>query len=457
MDDYIVDDWWDCRRMVHQPEKHSSNPLIKPEKSWEGPGPGNGTVLYDEQIGRFRLWGNVWDEELYKTKAPFSLRGIYYESEDGIHWERPELGLIEWEGNKANNLFFGGDWLYAAICVIPLPPRLESRGRFAMLYGTAKAGGWQPGQHTMQQRIAFSNDGIHWKDQQENPAFKGRSDTYNNIVYNPKRDVFMQYRRATVNGHEIRRIAYSESSDLISWTQPTVIIKPDELDPPMLYGMAVCGYQGVYLGFLQMFYCDEHVRLPKSHQIDIQLTWSRDGITWRRHPERPIFLECGLIGSHDWGMVFVDKEVIEREDCLYIYYRGDARLHTSRIPGGKPCNFSLATLRKDGFVSVDSIDGRDGYLLTKPLECPGGKLHINARTGSEGYVKVAIRRGDGEFDGDWLPEWNYETNLPVSGDLTDHLVNWKGQENLDAAKGQSIRLHFWLRDAELFSFRFEDT
>ena len=83
---------------------------------------------------------------------------------------------------------------------------------------------------------------------------RGRSDTPNNIVYNPERDVFMMYRRATVNAHEIRRIAYSESKDLVTWTQPQVIVDPDELDAPMLYGMTVTRYQGVYLGFLQMFY-----------------------------------------------------------------------------------------------------------------------------------------------------------------------------------------------------------
>ena len=31
MDDHVVDDAWGCRRTVHQPEKHSDNPLLSSE------------------------------------------------------------------------------------------------------------------------------------------------------------------------------------------------------------------------------------------------------------------------------------------------------------------------------------------------------------------------------------------------------------------------------------------
>lgn len=111
----------------------------------------------------------------------------------------------------------------------------------------------------------------------------------------------MQYRRASVNAHEIRRIAYTETRDLISWTQPVVVVSPDELDPPMLYGMTVKRYQGVYLGFVEMFYgasaSDRLYRdgnVEKWAQTDSQLAWSRDGVRWQRHPQRPIFLQTDV-------------------------------------------------------------------------------------------------------------------------------------------------------------------
>ncbi len=458
MDDFVVDDWWDCRRTVHQPEKHPANPLIEPEKSWEGSGPGNGTVLFDESSQRFRLWGGVWDPQMSNpdgSKAPWSLRGIYYESADGIHWERPELGLLEWEGSKANNLILGGDLLYAALSVMELPPRLSSRGRYVMLQGVVRPGRQALADHTMDQVIAYSDDGVRWMDQPENPVFHARSDTYNNLVYNPERDVFMMYRRASVNANEIRRIAYSESQDLVTWTQPTVVIAPDDLDPPMLYGMAVSRYQGVYLGTLQMFYFDVHRRHPKTHQLDAQLAWSRDGVHWDRHPARPLFIENGPLPGYDWGMLYAWNEIIERPEGIFIYYQGADTLHHRSVQGSGVRHLCLATLRRDGFVSVDALEGRDGYLLTRPIECPSGKLHINARTGPDGYVKVAVRSGDGELDGDWLAECGFDANTPFSGDSIEHVVSWEGRDSLGAIGDRPVRLHFWLRDAELYSFWFE--
>ncbi len=429
------------------------NPVISPKRRCEASGPAYLTTRYDEEGQCFRLWATAHTGD--PGKGELSRRGVHYESADGIHWQLPDLGLVEFGGDTNNNIFKGGDGhLYDNLNVFPLPPEHRDKGRYGMIYNSSRVGGWTDEEPAggMQQRIAFSDDGVHWKDQAENPVFYARSDTHNNIIYNPERDVFMHYRRATINAHEIRRISCSESADLIHWTQPKVVVHPDELDPAMLYSMTVDRYGDAYFGFLQMFYFDEHVRLPKSHQIDIQLLWSRDGLTWARHPERPIFLETGHPGSYDWGMVLVGCGIIERGEEIFLYYCGAERLHFA-MPGNR--NACLATLRKDGFVSLDNAAGRDGYMLTKPLECPGGKLHVNARTGKEGLVKVAIRRGDGELDGEWTPEWDYDANVPVAGDSTDHAVNWTDQESLDALKGKAVRVHFWLRDAELFSFWFD--
>ena len=78
--------------------------------------------------------------------------------------------------------------------------------------------------HHMRFFTAFSEDGIDWTDAPQNPVWVGRSDASNTVVYNPKRDVFMIYRRSTINAGQIRRIAYSESKDLISWSQPITVV-----------------------------------------------------------------------------------------------------------------------------------------------------------------------------------------------------------------------------------------
>ena len=68
---------------------------------------------------------------------------------------------------------------------------------------------------------------------------------------------------------------------------------------------------------------------------------------------------------------------------------------------------------------------------------------------------MAVRSGEGVEDGDWLDGWNFEDGRPFTGDSTNGVLEWNDKERFDSLKGRPIRLHFWLQDAELFSFWFE--
>ena len=476
LDKHVVDSTWNLFRTVHQPEKHPDNPLIpggkmttpdgfRSDSNW-------GSVIDDGELGRLRLWTRFMDTR--RGKWNMSYMQSYWESEDGAHWTAPELGIVEFDGSKANNILQGAKgFLYGTgASVVEVPPRLAAKGRFCMLYGRNREESLPGRHHGAEDRIAWSDDGLHWRDQPENPVLCGRNDTMVNMVYNPERDVFMQYRRATVNAHEIRRFAYTESADLVQWTQPEVILEPDERDmSPFFYDFAVTPYAGLYLGFLSIYYAVNagyktgprlwrDGRVEKEQHLDVQLFWSRDGKHWERHPERPIFLENGMYGrdtGYDWGQIFVCQGIVERDDKLFIYYRGDSVLHMEMMPG-EYANFCLATIRKDGFVSLGTpAEGPGpGYMLTRPLRCPGGRLHINATTATNGAVRVAVRSGDGVKDGDWIDGWNFEDGAPFTGDAIDATVGWTGQENLDRLEGRSIRLHFWLQKADLYSFWFSN-
>lgn len=459
MDDYVVEDCCACRRTVHQPKRHSANPLIS-----SVPGEGgefvHASVARDDEHNVFRMW--VMSAISHGSRKEMThyaqFFGRYFESEDGIQWQAPDLGLFTLDGLAARNIFIADSARGVSPAVTEMPPKWRHKGRYVMVYDNAMMGRRDfpdLDANGQRQQIAFSDDGIHWRNQEENPIFAGQSDTANNICYNPERDVFMLYRRPPINAGEIRRIGYSESADLIHWTQPVQVITSDELDPCSLYGMSVMRYHGVHLGFLQMFYLQDplnrRVKPDKHMQVDCQLAWSRDGVHWQRHPQRPIFLENGPVGTYDWGMLFVGNGLVEREDRTDLYYVAMERPHISLAA---PSHICMASLRRDGFVSVDAPE--EGGMLTRPLECPGGRLHINARTSAGGSIRVAVRRGNGHLDGEWLPEWEHEQCVAFSADETDHVVNWKGQEGLDCLRGKAIRLHFRLERAELFSFWFQD-
>ena len=458
----VMEDHYDCRRTVHPVEKHPDNPLISAARSWEGDGPGTGCVLYDRELGKFRMWSSVKRGEFEKLD-PRKAGPIYYESDDGVEWQRPNLGQVDFEGSRENNLLeidYGrlGPHSTGAISVFELPNSHRQHGRFGAVLASANLGPAcdfeDKNAHRNEQLLAFSEDGYRWTVRPDrNPFFRSRSDGFQTIVWNPDRQVFLYYRRATVNAREIRRISCCESPDLIDWTQPRLILGPDEPDPNYFYGMPVSRYQNMYLGLLQNLYLHTDFKVPKEYEIDIQLTWSHDGLSWERHPDRPVFIPTGRIlqGVPDWGMVFGMKDVVDAGDRAYVYYGGRESLH-SDIVQSRALHICLGTLRRDGFVSLDSP--REGWALTAPIRCPGGKLHINGKTASDGIIQVALREGEGIRDGEWPGEWSLDYATDFVGNSVDHEVNWKGQTDLSAWKDKTIRLEFRLFRAKLYSFWF---
>ena len=470
MDRHVVDDLQGAVRCVHPPVKRLEGPVIRAEHPFEDVGPTSwGSVMRDDRTGTYRMWTSVIDTQLIAEKgkaAPGAKRGHYYESGDGITWRRPELGMFECRGSKANNIFLqagGVDNLF----VLALPERMHDRGRFAMIYSDLVRDPPDPAMHKAKHALKFSDDGIHWTDAPENPIFYGRSDTNNCVVYNPDRDVFMWYRRATVNAGEVRRIAYSESRDLVAWTQPINLMGHDERDPTYLYGMPVSRYRDMFFGYL--FRLHVHPRFEQGEMLpdgrdgkmDTELAWSRDGVTWERHALRPAFIPNGppTEEAYDWGHAQGMANLIEDGDEIRAYYGGRAYLHSPGRAYSDPMRrgICLATLKRDRFVSIHAGDD-GGFMLTKPLAVPAGArgLHINAATTSNGFVKVAVREGDGARDGEWPEGWRFDQSVAFSGDDLDGAMHWNNGDALSAFAGKTIRLHFWLENADLFSFRFTE-
>ena len=76
-----------------RPRKVAENPIIKPDRPWEGylvlqPG----SAIYDEEEQIFKLWYNTFGKSRNTDIREFL---CYATSKDGIHWEKPELGIVE--------------------------------------------------------------------------------------------------------------------------------------------------------------------------------------------------------------------------------------------------------------------------------------------------------------------------------------------------------------------------
>src|SRR5688572_16423167 len=81
-------------RLVSQRPRREG-PMTRAERAWEEQGMGIRQVLRDGE--KFRAWGGVEDKQGRVHMA-------HYESSDGRKWTRPNLGMVEYEGSKENNL-----------------------------------------------------------------------------------------------------------------------------------------------------------------------------------------------------------------------------------------------------------------------------------------------------------------------------------------------------------------
>ena len=123
-------------------------------------------------------------------------------------------------------------------------------------------------------------------------------------------------------------------------------------------------------------------------------------------------------------------------------------------PGAKLVRYSLRT---DGFISV-SGPYAGGEMITRPLvfRPAGGKegacrLLVNCSTSAPGSLRVEILDESGKT----LPGYRLEDSRPLIGDFIERAVEWKNGPDVKPLAGKPVRLRFVLKDADLYSIRFQ--
>ena len=170
---------------------------------------------------------------------------------------------------------------------------------------------------------------------------------------------------------------------------------------------------------------------------------SRNGHTFRRWPEAVIPEEApeDRAGNRSnymaWGLVSTPGN-----DREYSVYASENYLSST------PTRLRRFTYRLDGFVALRGGE-QGGQLTTKPLNVAGGQLEINylARTG--GQVRVEIQ----DASGTPLAGFAAADCNPLEGDEIAKTVSWQGGGNTPFT-GRPLRVRFEVKDADLFSFRF---
>jgi hypothetical protein len=145
----------------------------------------------------------------------------------------------------------------------------------------------------------------------------------------------------------------------------------------------------------------------------------------------------------NWGLVETASAIADAPPELSLYVTE----RTLQETGGVLRRYSL---RIDGFVSLHApLIG--GELVTRPLTFSGTRLTLNVSTSAAGSVRVEVQDRDGRpLSGFALADCE-----PLYGDALELTVVWKSNPDLGALAGKPVRLRFEIKDADLYSYRFQ--
>jgi hypothetical protein len=135
----------------------------------------------------------------------------YATSRDGVCWEKPELGLVEFNGSKRNNIVdLPEPALWSTAAVLYDPDELREERRFKIAYEVRIDG-------RMRFCVAFSGDGLRWTPSAMNPV--GPFLEMSGVAKH--RGLYYVNGQATFTAHgrpPVRRLATFASADFEHWS-----------------------------------------------------------------------------------------------------------------------------------------------------------------------------------------------------------------------------------------------
>ncbi len=479
--------------------RSEANPLKLngPPGSHDAAWSGYATVLPEK--GKFRCWYTGSSDEFERK-----WNTCYAESENGIDWIKPELGLVEYKGSKKNNLLFPPEYCTGSALIFRDESDPDPSRRFKLIFDTQHHGG-------PEFNLSHSADGIHW--QLPPQRLWGRPPGPNQVKhgFNPWVEALLSLFRDPLARHpgyrwklygQDRWAAYPHGANpktrnlsLAHGPSPTELMgyKGNPVMDPrtgcnedQIHGGLVQPYEGVYLCLYQHWE-------GKEWEVDLRLAVSRDGIHFSRIQPNVPLLPRGPRGSWDSGMLCTPNSLFAHERKIWLYYRGSiGTLTTGRIalnatdsPAARKKETwrmltGLAHLRQDGFAFLTLKKPQmhsqplqyfkvpkfrmpmRGILKTIPISADGIEnkaLHLNVENFAPGYAYVKAQFRDADT-GETIKGFYLADCDAVDAASHDWTVSWNGASDLSAITSKNIQLEFELFGAldspQIYSFWFDD-
>ena len=445
LDSRIIAETNNARLVVGRADKYDGNPLFVEDKPWEKRIDNMyGNVVLHEEADLYKLWYSPFIiDNSARNMSLEDRRAIPYDppderemavcyalSADGITWERPEMGLVDYEGSKANNILLRGEGVMGEHWDGP-----HGTGVFFDTQDPDPNRRYKAILKADIISVSFSTDGIAWSAPVPCPEADVAGDTHNNAFWAPTLGKYVAITRTWGSDEEwdgYRQVGRTESEDFLSWSEAEVVLEGTS-HRYQTYAMPTFYYAGLYLGLLA-------IHDQKSDRVWTELAWSPDTKDWQRISVGQPLIGCGDDPlDYDYGCVYACATPVFLKDEIRLYYGASDWLHF----GWRVGSFALATLRPDGFAGFEQVsEDKQALILTESIPYDQGPIRISADVYKGGSIRVLALDADGD---------TISISRKIKQSVTDYQLEFRRK-----ITNESIQLRFEFSKAKLYSFSFAD-
>ncbi len=503
LDDHVITRSTGFRRVVRHPRPRGV--VLPADQAWEGIGT---APLYvgKRKDGRYEMYYRAhWplqrgNRPLRFDHPQYTSLVAYAISEDGIHWEKPHLKLVDgpaeidrtiWppypmtkgKTNLNNLVPFGHPrdlWLHGNVrdpamrFTISTNYGAPSNVSFAAeppdILGDpdwksklVDSGGYKP---------SYYNTLEYWDEMHQEWVALRQAPNH------PPTRVGGRYATADLKNWKLQHYLYPDAHDS---TDPRYFHE--------VYGLMGVHMEGIVFGFAYWFIGDDTHPSTESRGVigtntgrgtmEVRVVTSRDGgCTWDRTVSREAWISHGTEEESYDRQVRIDCPPLRMGDEDWFYctvsnqdHLGFRRNYRDRVGYSQG---ALYVQKHNRYVSL-TAGTRPRILITKPLKVTGKTLQLNVDGGrGEVRVGIGIDRPIAHPEGGWkfeahLPHYmvmdrwgnthlekgfHFDDCQSVQVDSIEHQVVFN-EAKIESLMGKTVRLYILVQDADLYGFRFK--
>lgn len=437
VDYHLIDRLDGAQLMLHNPYDEGS--VMKFDRPWEGKSCTYITIIKGGDLYRAYYRGRKDSSSPEVT--------CYAESKDGKTWTKPELGLFEFEGSKKNNIILAtAPETHNLSPFLDKNPNADPSQKFKALGGSGKTG-----------LIPYASaDGIHWKRLKEEGVIrKGAFDSQNVSFWSESEGLYVCYFRIFTK-EKFRSVSRSTSRDFITWSEPVQMTYGDT-PSEQLYTQQTSPYfraPQIYVAIGARFMPQRQILTEAqlaSLQVDPSqykgmsepyLMTTRGGSVYDRTFMEAFIRPGTAPGNWSGRTNYPALNVVQTGDEeMSLYVNQDYTQPTAHL--------RRYSMRLDGFASLNA-PYKGGTVTTRPFTFTGSTLEVNYSTAAAGEMVFEVR----DEEGVPVPGFTLRDADVLIGNEMGRTVSWKGNPDLSALRSRTVRLHIYMKDADLYSLRF---